>query len=137
MDTSVTLTIPAQITFLESVRVFARAFAQQLGASSRDAGRTEFIASELCANAIEYGKGPDSTVTLTLTAEPSHAIRIECVNSARRASVSAREVTRHLQGGLNARSTRGRGLFVIRSWTKDAAVQDTDGGLKISVVQSF
>jgi anti-sigma regulatory factor (Ser/Thr protein kinase) len=134
---SVSISIPADTRLIPSVRVFAYEFMNQVGALEKDARRTEFIVGELCANAIEYGKKPAAKVHLTLTAIGEDSVRIDCVNSAKDDSVASEKIIERFNSEVDVGSKRGRGLFVVRKWTKDAVIEDLDGGLKISVVQSF
>lgn len=133
---TVSVTMPTDTRFIASLRVFAYEFMKQAGASEKDARRTEFIVGELCANAIEYGKDA-TTVKICLTLESDNTIRIECTNVAKNASVTSKDLTEKLHQDADTVSKRGRGLYVIRQWARDIAVEDIDGGLKISVVQSF
>ncbi len=134
---STSLIIPADTRFVASVRVFAYEFMKQVKASEKDAKRTEFIVGELCTNAIEYGKSVSASVQLKLILEGSNSMRIECINSLEDSSITAESIVERFHKEVDESSKRGRGLFVVRQWTKNALIEEIDGGIKISVVQLF
>ena len=128
------MTIPSDVQQLPKVRQFAFDFARKLGASEKVAHRTEFIATELCSNAIEYGGGIGK-ITIELDNDNS-SIRIICFNQTKESSVSMR-LKEKFHADFDPVQKRGRGLFIIRNWVKEANFEDTDGGVRISVVQSL
>lgn len=134
---STSLTIPADVRFVPSIRLFSYEFMRQVGAGEQNARRTEFIVGELCANAIEYGKSVAASVQLKLILEGSDSVKIECTNSLEDSSVTAESIVERFHKDVDEASKRGRGFFVIRQWTENALIEEIDGGIKISVVQSF
>lgn len=128
------MTIPSDYQHLPKVRAFAYDFVRRLGAPEKVAHRTEFIAAELCSNAIEYGGGKGK-IEIDLHAD-GKSITITCFNETSDSSVSTR-LKEKFHADFDPIQKRGRGLFIIRRWVQEANFEDADGGIRISVVQSL
>jgi anti-sigma regulatory factor (Ser/Thr protein kinase) len=127
--------ISANVSEIPEARRISYSFAREAGASEKDARRTEIIVGELCANAIEYGiKDTQIDIRLELS---GNSLVIECTNKSTPDTHTARALQQRYEQGFQKDSVRGRGLYIISQWTKEASFEDMDGGIKVRVVQSL
>jgi anti-anti-sigma factor len=128
------LSFPANLKFVPSVRQFASRLVSQKGYSRRDAFRIETIVDEICNNAVEHApKGWSKNVSLTLNID-RRKIEVNVINASDPEKLKALKglfepgKAKEQASTATADERRGRGLALVKLLSSELDIDVSERG---------
>jgi anti-sigma regulatory factor (Ser/Thr protein kinase) len=134
---TVTLSFSANLRYVRPVRHFIKGLCALARYDEEEAESLSLVTTELLNNSIEHGaKGPDDEIDVTLQVTPA-LFRFEVVDPGRGGPQFAASALKRAGERPDLEQSRGRGLFLIRSFVDRLDVTwDPARGTRILVSKS-